>query len=170
MEPRLLYVEVSITTLTVDELRASAMAFGLADLDPGLWRGIRDRMSDRIESGLEKGVSAAIRLGMFSYLQELTTAWPSDGPLAEAFAGQVAIDFQARNSTPEHEMITAPTIKHFAQVIRNNHYDWDGLLVAFLDPEAARIDWLRQNLKLTPSERLRRHQVLMPQLRRARRV
>jgi len=162
--------EWSVSVLKYSELMEVASREGLPQLPPESLRAITDFTKRRIEERLNSDRNEAIRFGAFSYLIEVLRAWPDAGDLAQKGAVGIAGVFLSRNPAPELGSLDEKTLYHFADVIRANGYDWEGLLIAYLDPDAARLDRLRQNLKLSPTERWRRHQKLIPQIVRARRV
>lgn len=118
----------------------------------------------RIAAAAEESAVKAVRFGAFSYLVEgVRTVSPQAGI-------QLAARFLAKNPMPPGKEIGMNVLEHFAEIIEANQYDWEGLSIAFLDPEAAHQDRIRENLKLSPAERLERHEAFMSQIRRAKRV
>ena len=160
----------SVFVLGVSEIDAQAQSLGLPIFDPQYWNGAVDRTNDRIEQRLKRDLVEALRFGAFSYLLEVARAWQNGGELAQQCAVEVADAFLKCNRLSTEDVLTRTHLQHFANVIQTNEYDWEGLLIAYLDPDAAQMDRLRQNLKLTPAERLRRHQKLIPLLKKSRRV
>jgi hypothetical protein len=160
----------TISVLSAHELKACSCRLGLPSVDQGFWKKIVESTNRRIEERVRFGDSEAVRFGAFSYLLEVVCLWPNGGEPARACAVAVSEDFLKRNALLESDSLSEETLHHFAQIIQSNNYDWEGLLIAFLDPEAARLDRLRENLKLTPAERYMRQQKLISQIKKARRV
>ncbi len=122
------------------------------------------RLSNELPSAAEESAVKAIRFGAFSYLVEGVRAISPQAGI------QLAARFLTKNPMPPGGEIGMNVLEHFADIIKANRYDWEGLSIAFLDPEAAHQDRIRENLKLSPAERLERHEAFMSQIRRAKRV
>lgn len=160
----------SVTLSTGSDLENLALDFGLPLVPQDRWVSIAQNTRARIAERLDFDRTGAIRFGAFSYLVELCNlALDGETEMAD-FAVRVAEQFLQENLAPQQISPNSEELRHFASVIQRNRFDWQSMLVAYLDPEAARVDRLRQNLKLTPLERVARHRKIVPQLKKARRV
>lgn len=156
----------AVTALEAADLKSACADAGLewnAD-----WNEITAITNHRIEQRLKTSPTDAVRFGTFSYLIEGLRSLTGPQDCARRCAVEIAEAFLGAN--PGIWKISNDELAHFAEVIQSNAYDWEGFSIAFLDPEAARLDRLRQNLRLTPSERWRRHKKLISQIKRVRRA
>ena len=124
----------------------------------------KDRILDR------QTFAEALRFGTFSLLLEAVSRLT--GPMEERIgaASQLAQLFQERNKALIKEPISEENLVHFARIIVENNWRWEDLCVAYLDPEAVRIDRLRENLERSPTERWQRHRRFMRNLRHIKRA
>ena len=128
---------------------------------------------DRVKEVLAKdpgNADRALRYGAFSYLLEFVRRWPSDREVAVLVAEQfLSLNGFGNLMDSEHMILSnREVLSGFAGRILEGGYDWESFLIAFLDPEAVVKDRLRENLALTPTERYRRHQNFMRQVRSVR--
>ena len=117
------------------------------------------------------GLGRCVLIGAFSWLLE--TIRSAKDPSEPASAAGIALAERYLEINPiGHGLLNESSVvaldrqslTRFAETIALNDYNWLDFSIAFLDPEEARRDRLRQNLRLSPTERWKRHQNLMRQL------
>lgn len=151
-----------VATLGIEKIQGTLDEFGLPDWDPSKLNRAIELTEERIRGRLDLDLADAVTYGAFSYLAEIIPLVPNLDCCVS-----LALAFTEWNQGPDFETFSREALERFGEMIRDNGFSWDDLLVAFLDSEAAKQDRLRQNLALTVSERYNRHNKLMGQLRRA---
>ena len=120
--------------------------------------------------GGRSALDEALRFGTFSLLIEAISRLGEQKDKNAKAAVELACEFQERNKALIDEPLSDEALEHFADIIVDNEWDWEDFSVAFLDPEAARIDRLRENLRRTPTERWQQHQRFMRNFRHVKRA
>jgi hypothetical protein len=169
----------AVVVLTAEEVESIWLRAGFEYSVPDSARLVADTTRERVERESSKScgsLDTAIRFGAFSYLLEsVRNSEASDAGSSAAVA--VAMSFLRRNEEvcKYHAIgsalqLDSGTLARFAEIMIRGEYDWESFCIDFLDPEAAFVNRLRQNLGLSPSQRWRRHEELRRQMNRARRA
>jgi hypothetical protein len=134
------------------------------DENPFAIRRLLQVCDERVARELAKprpDIGCAVRVGALSLLLETIPLLGTDVAIV---IGRKFLDDNRHASEEAVLALDEGVLRHFAEIIELNRYDWDSFSVSFVDPDAAWIDRLRRNLELTPAERLRRHGNLRAQM------
>ncbi len=151
------------------ELQTMAAEMGMPDLGMAAWEEMAESTRLRISDMAAENGPDAMRLGALSYLVEILGLLRERAEHPENLAVAVAKRFLEHNPGLASDLSDVD-LAHFARRIIEGRYNWESLRIAYLDPEAARLERLRENLRLSPEERWRRQRLIISQLKRARRA
>lgn len=151
----------------------AAAARGGCELDPRAARLILGATLERLRIEAHKAGADAGRCALVGALSLLLETIRSAGPdpCASDAGVEIALCFLSLNPGAYERLsetslvpLDRASLTRFAEIISVNGSDWEDFSVAFLDPEEARRDRIRRNLRLSPTERWKRHQHLSRQL------